>query len=242
MQYVDTHLHLTKARHPDALCLALHENNIKGVSVSVDFKDSLNNLKLASSDFVCAVGLHPLYIKTALTNLEKDEWLNLFNHNKVLAIGECGLDGSCDFCPLSAQISNLRFFCDLAVRFNLPLSLHIRKNHGDLLKVLKDYQGQIHGVIHGFTFSKELAKDYLNSGFKLGIGRYGLKAGSAFKTAIVYAGIANLVLESDFDGSFDYDFNLLGQVNFALSELLKLEKDQCEALLYKNSLSLFNLY
>ena len=240
MCFFDTHMHLTQARLEDALCHILKENKICALSVAVDFNDSVLNTRLRGENIYAGVGIHPCFSIGKLSDKEKDDWNNLLNNNKIVCIGECGLDDKAAI-SLDDQLYNLRFFCDLAAAYSLPLSVHIRKYHNELLKLLNEYNGKLSGIIHGFTFSKDLAKRYLDAGFKLGVGRYGLKRGRAFNEALAYAGISNLVLESDFDGRFDYDVKLFESLIKELSTLFSLDKKECKNKLLVNSFSVLNL-
>ena len=240
MCFFDTHMHLTKARLEDALCRMLKENKICALSVAVDFNDSVLNAQLRGENIYVGAGLHPCFSIGRLSDKEKDDWNNLLNNNKIACMGECGLDDKATI-SLDDQLYNLRFFCDLAAAYSLPLSVHIRKYHNELLKLLNEYNGKLSGIIHGFTFSKDLAKRYLDAGFMLGVGRYGLKRGRAFNEALAYAGILNLVLESDFDGRFDYDVKLFESLIKELSILFSLDKKECKNKLLVNSFSVLNL-
>ena len=206
----------------------------------MDFNDSVLNAHLRGENIYVGAGLHPCFSIGRLSDKEKDDWNNLLNNNKIVCIGECGLDDKAAI-SLDDQLYNLRFFCDLAAAYSLPLSVHIRKYHNELLKLLNEYNGKLSGIIHGFTFSKDLAKRYLDAGFMLGVGRYGLKRGRAFNEALAYAGISNLVLESDFDGRFDYDVKLFESLIKELSILFSLNKKECKNKVLVNSIYALNL-
>ena len=135
MCFFDTHMHLTKARLEDALCHILKENKICALSVAVDFNDSVLNAHLRGENIYVGAGLHPGFSIGRLSDKEKDDWNNLLNNNKIVCIGECGLDDKAAI-SLDDQLYNLRFFCDLAAAYSLPLSVHIRKYHNELLKLL----------------------------------------------------------------------------------------------------------
>ena len=240
MCFFDTHMHLTKARSQDALCLMLRQNKTLALSVGVSFKDSLLNVSLAGKNIYAGVGLHPCYAQGRLSDKEENDWNNLLNNNKILCIGECGLDDKAAL-SLDDQLYNLRFFCEMATVYSLPLSLHIRKYHNELLKLLNEYKGKLYGVIHGFTFSKDLAKRYLDAGFILGVGRYGLHRGKSFNEALIYAGIDHLVLESDFDGRFDYDEKLFANLIKEFAALFSLDEKTCKNKLLLNSCAVLNL-
>ena len=240
MCFFDTHMHLTKARSQDALCLMLKLNKICALSVAVDFKDSLLNLQNSGKNIFAGAGLHPCYATGSLSDKEKDDWNNLLNNNKILCIGECGLDDKAAI-SLEEQLYNLRFFCDMATAYSLPLSLHIRKYHNELLKLLNEYHGKLSGIIQGFTFSKDLAKRYLDAGFILGIGRYGLRRGRSFNEALIYAGAANLVLESDFDDRLSYDCKLFDSLIKELCILFSLDEKIFKNKMLFNTCAVLNL-
>ena len=239
MCFFDTHMHLTKARSQDALCLMLKQNKTLALSVGVSFKDSLLNIALTGKNIYAGVGLHPCYALGRLSDKEADDWNNLLNNNKILCIGECGLDDKATL-ALDDQLYNLRFFCEMATAYSLPLSLHIRKYHNELLKLLNEYKGKLYGVIHGFTFSKDLAKRYMDAGFMLGVGRHGLHRGKSFNEALIYAGIDRLVLESDFDGRFDYGEKLFDSLIKEFAMLFSLDEKTCKNKLLLNSCAIYS--
>ena len=127
MCFFDTHMHLTKARLEDALCRMLKENKICALSVAGDFYDSVLNAQFCGENIYVGVGLHPCFSIGKLSDKEKDDWNNLLNNNKIVCIGECGLDDKAAI-SLDDQLYNLRFFCDLAAAYSLPLSVHIRND------------------------------------------------------------------------------------------------------------------
>lgn len=119
---------------------------------------------------VCGLGLHPFW-----TAEHQDSDFRLLRKvlqhapEQLVAIGECGLDAVAAPELMERQIQLLRWQLELAAEFDLPVIFHVRKAHGELQHVLKDFP-KISGVIHGFSGSYELAQSYIDLGMKLGIG------------------------------------------------------------------------
>jgi TatD DNase family protein len=122
-----------------------------------------------------AVGLHPWWVESLnqahsiiVEKLRSDLLLGL-QHNNVIAIGECGLDGNID-CSMALQQLVFEVHLELACNESLPLIVHAHKAHNEVLWLLRKYKPSAGGVIHGFSGSYELARQYFQLGFKLGVG------------------------------------------------------------------------
>jgi TatD DNase family protein len=120
-----------------------------------------------------ALGIHPWYIDTCdqhdLANLEQ---LARENQQKIIAIGECGIDGAKakHLGNLAAQIHFFEQQIKLANQLKLPLIVHHRQSHNDILACFKRHKPLYGGVIHAFSGSYQQAMSYYDLGFKLGIG------------------------------------------------------------------------
>lgn len=113
-------------------------------------------------------GLHPWWVGKYALPAEED-WLSLLTSSYCVAIGECGLDKTID-APLSLQLSVFERHIHLAQKTAMPLIIHVRQAHNETIQLLKKYRPQKGGVIHGFTGSRQLAMEYWNMGFYLGVG------------------------------------------------------------------------
>jgi TatD DNase family protein len=116
-----------------------------------------------------ALGLHPMFIEQHKEkHLEDlDKALSL---PPVHAIGEIGLDF---YEPNSQRDKQEVFFraqLKLAMKHDLPIILHVRKAHNEVLKHLNMLNFKQGGIVHAFGGSLEIAKDYIKHGFKLGFG------------------------------------------------------------------------
>lgn len=97
----------------------------------------------------------------------KDTLARHSQHPACIAIGECGLDGMIEV-PSSLQEKVLHWHFQMAEALQLPLILHCRKRHSELLALIKNYR--VRGVIHAFSGSVELARQYTDKHFLLGVG------------------------------------------------------------------------
>lgn len=122
-----------------------------------------------------AIGLHPWWVAEltaagAVTEATfKQQLRDYLQQPRVVAVGECGLDGSLEL-PLAEQLPLLEWQLDVACELDLPLILHGHKAHNELLRLLSRYRPRAGGVIHAFAGSQELARQYWRLGFYLGVG------------------------------------------------------------------------
>ena len=87
----------------------------------------------------------------------------------LVAIGECGLDARIEV-PMDLQLRFLEAQIELACAFNLPLILHSRGTHNELLALLTRYRLPAGGVIHAFSGSRQQAEQFWKLGCYLGVG------------------------------------------------------------------------
>lgn len=173
---IDTHAHLnSKAFDEDReeVIRRAQEAGIKRI-VNVGFNRETipSSLQLAESyDFIYStVGWHP---QDAIHMQEGDlEWLeSLCDHPKVVAIGEIGLDYYWDTSPKEVQHRVFREQIRLARKLKLPIVIHNRDAHADVVRLLKEENAaEVGGIMHCFSGSWEIAKECLNMNFYLSFG------------------------------------------------------------------------
>ena len=174
---IDSHCHINDKAFSNLESEYVKEANEVGVShflvVGCDLEMSKKGVEIANNFDCCfaAIGIHPSDSK----NAEKDD-LNLIeqmvNNNKVIAIGEIGLDYYWDK-EESVKEHQREYFIeqiDLANRYNLPISIHCRDAYEDCLSILKNHPVKKGGVMHCYGGSKEMMKEFLKLGFYIGIG------------------------------------------------------------------------
>ncbi len=116
----------------------------------------------------CSVGVHPHEVKD-LEEHNIEELRRLSMRDKVVAIGEIGLDYYYDLSPRGAQKKWFIKQLELAVEVALPVIIHSRDASQETFDIIRQ-SGIKEGVIHCFSGSVELAKEYVKRGFYIGIG------------------------------------------------------------------------
>lgn len=115
------------------------------------------------------VGIHPHHADEYTAETE-DLILELIRHDKVVAIGETGLDYFRDISPRAAQIFSFEQHIKLAIKTKMPLFLHQRDAHADFYPIIKEYRDQLVDlVVHCFTDNKKALFDYLDLDCHIGI-------------------------------------------------------------------------
>ncbi len=200
----DTHAHYDDEAFDEdreELLSSLKEHGIEAVTnIGANLKSSRTTLELVERyPFVYgAIGVHPNEVE------ELDEegiaWLKE-NASKpgVVAIGEIGLDYYWDEPERKIQQKWFVRQLELAKEVDLPVVIHSRDAAKDTLDIMKSmYHGDLSGVIHCFSYTKEMAREYLNMGFYLGIGGVvTFKNAKKLKEVVEYMPLEQLALETD---------------------------------------------
>jgi TatD DNase family protein len=201
---IDTHAHLNfKAFDNDfdeviKRCLA---EDIWLINVGSNYDTSTKAKEIAEKydrGVYAAVGFHPIHSKDE--DFIAEDYKKLAGSGKVVAVGEIGLDKFKDYGSfLEKQIEVFEIQLDLAKDMDLPVIIHCRMAHEELLEILnyklktKNYKPR--GVIHCFTGNWKQAEEYLNMGFYLGIN--GIIYKMDLRNVIERAPLDRLLLETD---------------------------------------------
>lgn len=176
MMLFDTHTHLDALQfdedREEVIANALAAGVGKMINVGFNRETIPTTMKLAEQyDFIyAAVGWHP---QDAITMKEEDmEWIaSLCKHDKVVAIGEIGLDYYWDTSPKDVQHRVFRQQIGLARELNMPIVIHNRDAHEDVIRILREEKAsEVGGVMHSYSGSWETAKCCLDMGFHLSFG------------------------------------------------------------------------
>ena len=145
-----------------------------------------------------AVGVHPSDTQ-AMTEKDIETLREYSQKEKIVAIGEIGLDYYWDEPERTIQKKWFEAQMDLAAEVKLPMIIHSRdaaKDTWDMMTAVK--AGDIGGVVHCYSYSKEMAKNFLNMGFYIGVGGVvTFKNGRTLKETVAYAPMDRIVLETD---------------------------------------------
>ncbi|WP_243647284.1 TatD family hydrolase [Aestuariirhabdus litorea] len=122
-------------------------------------------------DLKAALGLHPMFMEQHReTDLEQLRQLLEKRTPEVVAVGEIGLDYLLPPASWPEQQQLLRRQLKLAATASLPVVLHVRKAHDQVLKILRELNFTRGGVVHAFSGSEQQALRYRERGFLLGVG------------------------------------------------------------------------
>lgn len=179
----------------------LKENDIEYVvNVAANIEGIKNSVKLAEKyPFIYGtVGVHPNEV--AELDAEKLSWMKeMCSHDKMVAVGEIGLDYYYDEPEREIQKYWFEEQIKLAKETGLPLIIHSRDAANDTLEILKRNKWpEMSGVIHCFSYSREMAEEYVKMGFFIGVGGViTFSNARKLKEAVEHIPLQNIVLETD---------------------------------------------
>jgi len=204
MNFVDSHCHfdfavfdLDRAEVWQS-CLASGVKTMVVPGVSPADWPKAAALKTAMPGIYWAAGLHPWWVNESIGLETFATRLRLaLQSGECVAIGECGLDAAIDT-SLAIQLPVFELHLQMAAELDLPIIIHCRRAHNELISLLKHQSLRRGGVIHAFSGSYEMAKQYWDMGFYLGIGGT-ITYERAHKTreAVKRMPLESLLLESD---------------------------------------------
>lgn len=197
--FIDTHAHILN-KYYDNIDEILNKIKSSGVNKVINagcsLEESQEVLKLTrESDMLyCAVGIHPenvgTYKNTDLGVLEK-----MLKEDKVLAIGEIGLDYHYTKDNKEKQIELFEAQLKMAEKYNMPVVVHSRDATLDTINCLKKYK--VRGIIHSFSGSLEIARIYEKMGFLFGVNGVITFKNCNLKEVYKQIDINKIVLETD---------------------------------------------
>ena len=200
----DTHAHYDDEAFDedrDALLTELPENGIaRVVNVGASLASCGRTIEIMNRyDYIYgAIGVHPS--ETAELNDEVFEWLRQqCQLEKCVAVGEIGLDYYWDEPDRELQKEWFRRQLNLARELAKPVIIHSRDAARDTYDIMKSADaGNIGGVVHCYSYSLEMAKEFLSLGFSFGIGGVlTFKNARKLVETVEYAPLDRLVLETD---------------------------------------------
>lgn len=198
--FIDTHCHLFNEYYENIedIIIKCKNSNIKKIIVSgVDLKSNMEVLELISKyDMVYgSLGFHPTELKDFC--YDDLEWLEEhINDNKIVAVGEIGLDYHYDNTDKEKQLYVFRKQLDIAEKYKKPIIIHSRDAIGDTYNILKDYK--LKGSIHCFSGSVEMARKFTKLGYMIGVGGVvTYKNSRILKEVVKDTDLSYILLETD---------------------------------------------
>ena len=203
MKLFDTHAHLDDERFDEDREQIIEQIKQDGISLIVnpgaDMKSSRAAIKLAEKyDFIyAAVGIHPHDVKD-ITEADLIELEQMAKHEKVVAIGEIGLDYYYDNSPRELQMEYFIKQIELANKLSLPIIIHSRDASMETYEILKEHKKDIGCVLHCFSQSLEMAELYLKIGCHLSFaGPLTFKKSSKLKEVARNIPLDKIFIETD---------------------------------------------
>lgn len=255
MQLFDTHTHLDAPQfdgdREETIARAVEAGVSKMVNVGFNRETIPSTMKLAESyEFIyAAVGWHP---QDAIDMKDGDlDWIaSLCSHDKVVAIGEIGLDYYWDTSPKDVQHTVFRRQIGLARELKMPIIIHNRDAHEDVVRILREEKAsEIGGIMHSFSGSWETAKMCLDMGFYLSFGGpITFKNARVPKEVLAQVPLDRLLIETDSPYLTPHPYrgkrNESAHVRLvaeAAAEIKGIKVEKIAKITYKNSLELFGI-
>ena len=169
---IDTHCHLDFTEFKDDFSIMLDnakKNDVLGmqtICTKIEEFPKILNIALKQSNIWCSIGTHPHNAEDE-DHISKEQILEQCNNDKVIGIGETGLDYFYENSKRDIQIKSLYKHIEVSKKTKLPLIIHARDADDDIIEILTtEYKKEkFTGVIHCFTASQKLADAALNIGF-----------------------------------------------------------------------------
>lgn len=197
--YIDTHCHLNHQDYNniDEIVQTNIKHHVETIIISSstpeDIKETLELSELYSNIYA-SLGYHP----ESVDRVDESELKYLQSqlmHDKVVAIGEIGLDYHYTKENKEQQKELFRKQLALAQEYHLPVVIHSRDATEDTINILKEFQ--LTGIIHCFSGSLEIAKQYISMGYYLGIGGVITFKNNHLAEVVKEIPLEKIVLETD---------------------------------------------
>ncbi len=200
----DSHCHVDEPKFDSDREEVLARMRASGVTryavIGSDMATSRHSADFAQAHEGCwaAVGVHP-HEASGFQESDLDTLTKWLREDKIQAIGEIGLDYYYDFSPRDVQRTVCEKQMALAWELGVPVAYHIRDAHQDMLELMKRHRGHLpEGIIHCFSGSWEIAKEYLKLGYYISFaGPVTFKKAPKLQEAAVNVPLDRLLIETD---------------------------------------------
>lgn len=202
---VDTHAHLDEEAfdgdRPEVIARAEAAGIVRIITIGTTVDTSHRALEIAR-EFPCvfaAVGIQPNYVAQAKAG-DWESIVDLAGSEKVVAIGETGLDRYWDYAPFDLQIDYFQRHIALAQKLDKPFVVHCREAEAETIAQLQQasQRGPLRGVMHSFTGSLETARACLDLGLHISLaGMVTFKKSQALRDLISQLPLDRLLVETD---------------------------------------------
>lgn len=248
---IDTHCHIyySELENAEEIIKECKKNNIVIILNGLDKKSNLEVLELSKKydNVYAAVG----YDHSVVNKIKDDDIVllenQIKNNNKVIAIGEIGLDYYWIKDNKEKQKDLFRKMLELSEKYNLPVIVHSRDAVQDVYDIIKEYK--VRGSIHCYSGSTEMAKEFIKLGFYIGIdGPITYKNNRKQREMIKEIDINHILVETDSPylspepkrGEKNTPLNIIYIVD-KIAEELNMNKEEIVKITTENAKRLFNI-
>jgi TatD DNase family protein len=169
------------------------------VSVGYDLNASREAVQIANDheNIYAVVGIHPHNAKTMTASM-LNSIRELAQNTKVVAIGEIGLDYYRDLSPRAQQKEAFEQQILLAKELDLPIVVHDREAHNDVLEVIRRFGRNVNGVLHCFSGDLKMAEEVIDLGYSISIaGPVTFPSARGLQQVVQRVPEGSIVLETD---------------------------------------------
>ena len=248
----DTHAHYDDGQFDEdreELLASMAENGvgiIVNVSASYASCERVTDMVMDYPFLYAAVGVHP----DEVGDLNEESFARmkaLFTREKVVGVGEIGLDYYWE--KESHEIQKKWFIrqLELAGELGLPVVIHSREAAADTMEIMKRYAKGLKGVIHCYSYSREMAKEYVKMGFYIGVGGVvTFKNARKLKETVEEIPLASIVLETDCPYLAPVPYrgkrNHSAYIRYVAEEVARLKGLSCEEVIRQTEKNAKELY
>ena len=251
----DTHAHYDDESFDidrDKLLSEMELNNVgKIVTSGASFESNEKIIEIIEKykNVYASFGIHPEYADK-LNEENFAEIKKLCEHKKCVAVGEIGLDYYYDEPDREIQKIWFERQLELAREIKKPVVIHSREAALDTMNILKGVRAsEIGGIMHCYSYSKEIAKELVDLGMYLGIGGVvTFKNGKKLKEVVEYIPMEHLVLETDSPYLTPVPFrgkrNNSSYISYVVREIALIKgisEEEVERITYNNALKIYGL-
>lgn len=257
MRIFDTHCHINSEEYDNILEEVINRAHNQNVSdmmiIGTDLNSSKKAIEIATKydNLYASIGIFLTDLARMKDN-DLEELEKLAIHKKVKAVGEVGLDYHYDEINKEQQKEYFVYFLKLANKYHLPVIIHTRDADLDTLTILKENKNLLQdgGIMHCFSGSKEMAKEYIKLGFYISFaGPITFKNADRTREVVQSIPLDRLLVETDspyltpvpFRGKMNEPKNTYYTLEM-MAKLHNLSIEEMASITYNNSLKVFKIY
>jgi len=251
----ETHAHYDDSRYDEDRAEILQKAREAGVTYIINISSDRESIEKTLSlskkyEYIyAAIGLHPSCCE-GMDGTETEKMTELAAAPKVVAVGEIGLDYHYDEPSREFQRKCFRMQIEMAKNLKLPILIHDRDAHDDILNIVKEENArEFGGTFHAFSGSLEMAKQVLKLGFHISIGGVvTFKNARKLLDVVKYVPLDRMLIETDcpylapdpFRGQRNYS-GYLTYIAQKIAELKNSDYEEVASITTKNAIELFKI-